>query len=97
LTKAVLEDWRTAPIDEKLRATLGFLEMITLSPDEVGPADADVPRQAGVSDAALIDAVYVCTIFNVIDRISDALDFAIPSAEEFKKQAKILLKRGYAF
>jgi alkylhydroperoxidase family enzyme len=96
LTKAVLEDWRTAPIDEKLRATLGFLEKVTLSPDEVGPADADIPRQAGVSDAALIDAVYVCIIFNVIDRISDALDFAIPSDEEFKRSAKILLKRGYA-
>jgi alkylhydroperoxidase family enzyme len=96
LTKAVLEDWRTAAIDEKLRATLGFLEKVTLSPDEVGPADADVARDAGVSDAALVDAVYVCTIFNVIDRISDALDFAIPSPEEFNKQAKILLKRGYA-
>jgi alkylhydroperoxidase family enzyme len=96
LTKAVLEDWRTAPIDEKLRATLGFLEKITLSPEDVGPADADVPRRAGVSDSALIDAVYVCTIFNVIDRISDALDFAIPSADEFNRQARILLKRGYA-
>jgi alkylhydroperoxidase family enzyme len=96
LTKAVLEDWRTAPIDEKLRATLGFLEKVTLSPDEVGPDDVDMPRKAGVSEAALVDAVYVCTIFNVIDRISDALDFAIPSQEEFRRQAKILLKRGYA-
>jgi alkylhydroperoxidase family enzyme len=96
LTQAVLDDWRTAPIDDKLRATLGFLEKVTLAPDEVTPADADVPRRAGVSDAALIDAVYVCTIFNVIDRISDALDFAIPSEEEFSRPAKILLKRGYA-
>jgi alkylhydroperoxidase family enzyme len=96
LTKAVLDDWRTAPIDDKLRATLGFLEKITLSPEEVGPDDADVPRQAGVSDSALIDAVYVCTLFNVIDRISDALDFAIPTQEGFNKIGKMLLKRGYA-
>ena len=96
MTKAVLEDWRTAPVDEMLRATLGFLEKITLSPDEVTPADADVPRRLGVSDAALIDAVYVCMLFNVIDRVADALDFAIPSEEEFKKGAKMLLKRGYA-
>jgi alkylhydroperoxidase family enzyme len=96
LTKAVLEDWRTAPIDDKLRATLGFLEKLTLSPEEIGPADADVPRQAGVSDPALVDAVYVCMLFNVIDRISDALDFAIPSQDGFNKIAKVLLKRGYA-
>lgn len=91
----MLEDWRTAPIDEKLRATLGFLEKITFQPDDVGPEDATLPRQAGVSDSALRDAVYVCAVFNLIDRISDALDFAIPSPEGFKKGAKMLLRFGY--
>jgi alkylhydroperoxidase family enzyme len=91
----VLEDWRTAPIDEKLRSTLGFLEKITLTPEDVGPEDAAFPRQAGVSDAALRDAVYVCTIFNLIDRISDALDFSILTPEGFRKSAKILLRFGY--
>jgi alkylhydroperoxidase family enzyme len=91
----VLEDWRKAPIDEKLRAALGFLEKITLSPDEVGPEDAALPRQAGVSDSALRDAVYVCALFNLIDRVSDALDFAIPSPEQFRKGAKVLLRFGY--
>jgi alkylhydroperoxidase family enzyme len=95
LTQAVLDDWRTAPIDEGLRATLGFLERVTLSPDDAGPEDAALPRQAGVSDAALRDAVYVCAIFNLIDRVSDALDFAIPSQEGFRKSAKALLKFGY--
>jgi alkylhydroperoxidase family enzyme len=91
----VLDDWRTAPIDEKLRATLSFLEKITLSPDDVGSADAALPRQAGVTDSALRDAVYVCALFNLIDRVSDALDFAIPSPEEFRKGAKVLLRFGY--
>jgi alkylhydroperoxidase family enzyme len=91
----VLDDWRTAPVDEKLRATLGFLEKITLSPDEVGPEDAALARRAGVSDAALRDAVYVCAYFNLIDRVSDALDFAIPSPEQFRKGAKVLLRFGY--
>ena len=95
MTQAVLDDWRTAPIDEGLRATLGFLERVTLSPDDAGPEDAALPRQAGVSDAALRDAVYVCAIFNLIDRVSDALDFAIPSQEGFRKSAKALLKFGY--
>jgi hypothetical protein len=49
-----------------------------------------------VSDAALRDAVYVCALFNLIDRVSDALDFAIPSQEGFAKIGKLLLKRGYA-
>ena len=91
----MLDDWRTAPVDEKLRATLGFLEKITLSPEEVGPRDAALARRAGVSDAALRDAVYVCAYFNLIDRVSDALDFAIPSPEQFRKGAKVLLRFGY--
>jgi alkylhydroperoxidase family enzyme len=92
----VLDDWRTAPIDEKLRATLGFLEKVTLSPDEVGPDDASRPLEAGVSEAALRDAVYVCGLFNLIDRVADSLDFAVPSPEQFRTMAKVLLKRGYA-
>jgi len=31
LVEAVLRDWRTAPLDPKLRATLGFLEKLTLA------------------------------------------------------------------
>jgi alkylhydroperoxidase family enzyme len=91
----VLDDWRTAPIDERLRATLGFLEKLTLSPDELGPEDAALARRAGVSESALRDAVYVCALFNLIDRVSDALDFAIPSPEGFRKAAKALLRFGY--
>jgi len=32
---AVLEDWRTAAIPERLRAVLGFLEKLTLHPQQV--------------------------------------------------------------
>ena len=53
---AVLNDWRTAPIDAKLRAMLGFLEKLTLTPAEVGPADVAPLRAAGLSDAAIEDA-----------------------------------------
>jgi hypothetical protein len=35
-------------------------------------------------------------VFNVITRYADALDFTIPSNNEFNAAAKMLLKRGYA-
>ena len=46
-------DWRSAPVDEPLRATLGFLEKLTLRPDELRPEDAAAVLAAGVGKDAL--------------------------------------------
>jgi uncharacterized peroxidase-related enzyme len=91
----VLDDWRTAPIDAKLRAMLGFLEKLTLRPHETEAADIAALRAAGVSDQAIEDAIYVCTFFNIIDRVADSLGFDVPSAEVFAQGAESFLKRGY--
>ena len=95
VTEAVLADWRTAPIDEKLRAMLGFIEKLTLRPDEVGPDDVRPLLAAGLSESAIEDAIHVCAAFNVIDRIADALDFEVVSKEGFRVSTKALLTRGY--
>ena len=54
--EAVVADWRTAP-SASCAAVLGFLEKLTLRPDELGREDADAVRAAGVSDQALRDAI----------------------------------------
>ena len=89
-------DWRTAPVDERLRATLGFLEKITLRPHELGPADADAARAAGASDEALVDAIHVAALFNMIDRLADSLGWDVPPFEEFSARAEAMLASGYA-
>ncbi len=91
----MLDDWRTAPIDEKLRTTLGFLEKLTLTPGVIVQDDVTPMRAAGVSDQAIEDAIYVCTYFNIIDRVADSLDFEVLSAETFAQRAGNFLKEGY--
>ncbi len=76
--EAVYRDWRTAPVPDGLRVTLGLLEKLTLHPAEVGPEDMAAVRAAGVADDALEDAIFICGLFNVMDRIADALDFDAP-------------------
>ena len=93
--KAALEDWRTAPFDERVRETLGLLERLTLEPDEVGPEDVRRVRAAGVSDEALADTIHVCALFNTIDRIADALGFDVPPDEVFAERAPAFLEGGY--
>jgi alkylhydroperoxidase family enzyme len=95
VTQAVYRDWRTAPVDEKLRAALGFLEKLTLRPDELVRADADTVRAAGVSDDALVDAIAVASLFNMIDRMADSLSFEVPPYESFLARAETMLAEGY--
>ena len=91
----MLEDWRTAPIDGKLRLTLGFLQKLTMQPAEVGPEDVAPLRTAGVRDEAILDAIAICALFSLIDRVADALGFEVPSQNDFARSASRMLKRGY--
>ena len=74
---------------------MGLIEKLTLKPNEVNSGDVDALRAAGLTDAAIEDAIHVTVLFSIIDRIADALGFAIPSAEGFDSMAEVLLKRGY--
>ena len=91
----MLDDWRTAPINVKLLTTLEFLEKLTLSPGDIERDDVMALRAAGVSDAAIEDAIYVCAYFNMIDRIADALGFEVLSDEAFAARAGRFLEQGY--
>ncbi|MCM3871612.1 MAG: hypothetical protein ND895_13085 [Pyrinomonadaceae bacterium] len=79
----------------RLRATLGLLEKVTLSPREITSHDLARLRDAGLTDQAILDATYVCVGFNIIARIADALGFKIPSEELFARAAKLLVIFGY--
>ena len=93
--EAIEHDWRTAPIDERLRAALAFVEKLTLRPAELTTADADEALAAGVSRAALQDAIYVAALFNMIVRLADSLGWDVPDFEEFHARADAMLASGY--
>jgi len=93
--KAVLDDWKTAPIHPRLRGALAFLEKLTLTPDAITPKDVRAARAAGVSDAALREAIYVCLLFSTMDRLADAFGFETASADELGRGEWILRYFGY--
>jgi len=92
---AVIDDYRTAPINEKLRAMLGLLETFTLRPDELTAADIRAVLAAGVSRAAIRDAFYVAFLFNTYDRLADTLGWQLPKERYYAKAGQFLLKKGY--
>ena len=95
ITEQVLEDYRTAPIDERLRATLGYLELVTLSPERVTADDARAALARGVTPQSLAQALNVAFVFNLFDRLADTLGWEVVTPEEFRKWGKFLLERGY--
>jgi len=92
----VVADWRTAPIPERLRAMLTFLDKLTLDPGALTAADLAPLRREGIPDDAIEDAIQVCAIFNIFDRMADALGFEVPSPRASARASRFLLARGYA-
>jgi len=97
LTRQVLEDAESAPIDDRLRATLRFLRKMTLEPDALTRDDARAVLDAGVSGSALAEAIHVAYLFNIYDRLADAMGWHVPETASgyYEVAAARLLKRGY--
>lgn len=76
--------------------TLGFLEKLTLRPDELRAEDADAVLAAGVREDALIDAIHVAALFNMIVRLADSFSWHVPPDREFAARAEASLGSSYA-
>jgi len=79
----------------QVTATANLLDALTRDPDSVPRSELTAVRSAGVDDAALIDALYLAFVFNVINRIADALDFGYRSERDRLRGARILRRNGY--
>jgi hypothetical protein len=83
-------------VDEPLRATLGFLEKLTLRPDELRAQDAEDVLAAGVRKDALVDAIHVAALFSMIVRLADSFEWHVPLDQELAAGAEARLGSSYA-
>ena len=92
-----LDDYTTAPIGDKLRATLGLLKTMTLDHRNLGPEDVRAVLRTGVSKQAIQDALEVAFLFNIYDRLADSMGWDVPALNGgyYQVAAKRLLKQGY--
>ena len=92
----MVDDWRSAPLRPELKATLAFLEKLTLRPAELTAADADEARAAGVSAQALREASTICALFNMIVRLADSFGWDVPEWDALLQRAPRMLEEGYS-
>ncbi len=97
MIERVLDDYTTAPIDVRLRATLRLLETMTLRHENLTAEDVRAVMRAGVSKGAIRDALEVAFLFNIYDRLADSMGWDVPSRSSgfYQTGAKRLLGRGY--
>ena len=73
LANAIKENWRTAPIEDRERVMLAYVEKLTLKPASVAREDLDVLRAAGFDDRAILQINMIASWFNYINRVADGL------------------------
>jgi uncharacterized peroxidase-related enzyme len=77
LAQAVIDDWREADIDARLRAILVFADKLTLEPRAMRREDVDGLREVGLDDRAILETVQVTAYFNFVNRLADGLGVAL--------------------
>jgi uncharacterized peroxidase-related enzyme len=86
---------RDKDVDVRMRPVLAFVRKLTLSPGRITAADVDPIFAAGWNDRALHDAVAVCGLFNLMNRLVNGLGIEAPEPYT-KVAAQRLADGGYA-
>lgn len=95
VVEQVLEDWRTAPVSEQLRATLGFVEKLTKTPAKVTAEDLEPMFAAGVTKQGIEEAIRITFVFCTINRLADAFDFELAQGNQRGRMGFMLFNMGY--
>jgi uncharacterized peroxidase-related enzyme len=95
LVKAVLEDHRAAPIDDKRKALFSFIEKMNRESTAITRADVEALERAGWSEEAIYDAITVCALFNFYNKWIDATGVQDMSPEAYARTGVRLATDGY--
>lgn len=94
LFETLHEDLQSAPLEETMKALLGYVKVLTESPARVSPELAQGVLDAGWSEDALYEAVSVCALYNLMNRIVEGAGivpgaaYTNPSPEDIERRAQ---------
>jgi alkylhydroperoxidase family enzyme len=96
MVEAVLQDYRTAPIDAREKALFAFIDKMNRNSSVLRKEDLDEAKDAGWSDEALYDAITVCALFNFYNKWIDASGVSDMPAAAYDASGQRLATVGYA-
>ena len=96
LVSALLTDLPGAPVEEPMKPVLELVRTLTLTPSQVSEAMVSALYAAGWDEQAVHDAVSVCALFNLMNRLVEGLGI-IAGADYFATASRRLAgEAGYA-
>ena len=93
--RAVLEDYRTAPLSDAEKVLFGFVENVNGASPHIRREDVEEVKRAGWSEEAIYDAVTVCALFNFYNRWVDATGVHDMPASAYALSGQRLAQQGY--
>ncbi|MGH9348521.1 MAG: carboxymuconolactone decarboxylase family protein [Vicinamibacterales bacterium] len=93
--QAVLDDYRTAPLDAPDKALFAFIEKMNEQSNQIRRDDIDAVKAAGWSDEAVYDAITVCALFRFFNAWIDATGVHDMPAAAYEVSGKRLATQGY--
>jgi uncharacterized peroxidase-related enzyme len=92
----VKQDFRQAPISEKLKALLVVAGKVQRGGTHVLPEDVTEARRQGATDKEIHDTVLIAAAFCMYNRYVDSLATSAPrDLEGYRKRATIVARDGY--
>jgi len=95
LVDAVLQDYRTAPINDQEKALFAFIEKMNRESSRLQKEDVEKVKAAGWSEEALYDAITVCALFNFYNKWIDAAGVGDMPADAYAVSGDRLATFGY--
>jgi uncharacterized peroxidase-related enzyme len=95
LVEAMIADFDTAAVEEKLRPLLAYVRKLAVAPGSVAQADADAVFDGGWDEHALHDAVAITARAAFMQRLAQGFGFLPLTREVAAKHAKRRVERGY--
>ena len=95
ITTERLDNWRNAGFEPRIVATLDLLEKMTLAPNSITADDIVNMRAKGISNNAIMDALHVGFLFNLVNRLANALDYNYGTEDDALKAAIIINRFQY--
>lgn len=95
MVDAVLQDYRTAPINDQEKALFAFIEKMNRESSRLQKEDVEKVKAAGWSEEALYDAITVCALFNFYNKWIDAAGVGDMPADAYAVSGERLATFGY--